>query len=446
MSWRSICLALALCCLAAEAKTEATLTGQDALAKVGSTVTLKAKLERSGILGINPDVSEEKLDFFVVSHDGHELPEAKFIATSKTDDDGIASVDFKPSEPGQYLIEARVRRGSDYIAFPAEILIAAPDPKKPILLIQVDQTVSQATNLDMFRGKEVKEIAATEGAQHVLGMLAGPYQLVYLTDLEASFTSSFKAWIQMKGLPRAPVLFWDLSRSLSHGTYMQRLVERLTSEFPQIVAGIGGQTVDALAYVQKGTAGIVLAEEPDEDEWRVELLRAKSWSEVLAHLALIYEAENLLKIVSGDDAKAAQEAVANLCRVGLQGKGYVHRFRTSADPSLALAANLVSGKISANQAFAQSLDISDPTHTLNSLLAAWRYGEASVVGALYRDRKSGLKAPIPPVERVEIMNRAEPEPGRVEFRVRLLSAGRDPLQRTVTLVDSDGAWRVAKVE
>ncbi|MCA8922313.1 MAG: hypothetical protein KDD82_10920 [Planctomycetes bacterium] len=446
MTWTQSCLALALCCaLTAEAKTEATLTGQDGLAKVGQPVTLKAKLERSGILGINPDVSEEKLDFFLVSRDGKELSEAQFIATGKTDDDGTASVDYTPDETGLLLIEARVRRGSDYIAFPAEILIGVPDPKRPILLVQVDQTVSEATNLDMFRGKDVKDIAAVDGAKQVLELLASPYQLVYLTDLEASFTSGFKAWLQQKGLPRAPVLFWDLSRSLSHATYMQSLIERLSQDFPQIVAGVGGQTVDGLAYLEHGAAGIVLADEPDEDDWRVELLRASSWQDVLGHLALIYEAEKLLKVASGEDSAKAKAAIDTMCRVGLPGKGYVHRFRRSADPSLALAANLVSGKISANEAFAESLDASDPARALASLLAAWRYGEASVVGSLYRERGVGVQAPIPPVERAEVLNRSEPEPGRVVFKVRLL-AGSDALQRQVTVVDTDGAWKIAGVE
>ncbi|MEZ6185120.1 MAG: hypothetical protein R3F62_08950 [Planctomycetota bacterium] len=445
MTWTRSLLALALCAGLAHAKTEATLTGQDGLAKLGQTVSLEAKLERSGILGINPDVTGEKLDFFVVRHDGLDLSEAQFIATGKTDDDGVAKVDFKPTETGLYTVEARIRRGSDYMAFPAEILIGVPAEDRPILLVQVDQTVSQATNLDMFRGKEVKDIPAVEGAKQVLDLLASPYQLVYLTDLEASFTSAFKAWLQQKGLPRAPVLFWDLSRSLSHATYMQSLVERLTQDFPQIVAGVGGQTVDGLAYLDHGTAGIVLAEEPDEDDWRVELLRATTWHEVLGHLALIYEAEKLLDQARASDPASAEEAVSKLCRAGLPGKGYVHRFRASADPSLALAANLVSAKISANHAFAEALDASDPSRALSSLLAAWRFGEPAVVAALYRDRASGLKAPIPAVISAELLNRAEPEPGRVVFRVRLLG-GSEPLERAVTLVDSDGAWKVAGVE
>ena len=44
-----------------------------------------------------------------------------------------------------------------------------------------------------------------------------------------------------------------------------------------------------------------------------------------------------------------------------------------------------------------------------------------------------------------MLNRSEPEPGRVVFKVRLL-AGSDALQRQVTVVDTDGAWKIAGVE
>lgn len=425
------------------APTPAEIRADDVIGRPGSSLTLKSKLERTGVMGINPDVEEEPLDYYLVGVDGEDLGEAKFLGSGETDDDGVATLDWSAEKPGRYRLEVRLRRGSDYVSLPAPLTVAVPDPSRTVILIQLDETVSTATNLQMFRGTANPEIPAVDGAKAILDALATHYQLVYLTDLDASFTTKFKAWLELREMPPAPVVFWDLfERSLSHATYMDKLVGKLAKDVPRIKVGIGGQLSDAKAFVKHGMAGIVLADEVDLDERRPEEIWATRWVECLGHVVQIHRSEKLLEtMIKGDPADAA-EAQRTLTLMGSAGFGYVHRFRNDRDIDLATAATLVAGRLRASDAFFRSLDLSTANRALSSLLAAWREGDRAVSVRFYRERKAGLAEPIPSFQRAEIVNRSEPAPAKVVFRVRLIPAEGDPFEKELVFVESGDVWQL----
>ena len=426
---------------AAELKA-ANLSGYDVLGRLGRAVTLKVKLERKGLLGIHPDVEGESLDYYLVEQDGSELASPTFLGTDETNASGVAELEWKPDAPGQYLVEARVRRGSEYSAVPAQLLVATPAADRGIVLVQLDGAVTEATNLQMFRGAENEKIAAVEGAAEMLGMLSRYYQLVYLTDLEQAFTGKFKEWMRLRDIPRAPVIFWELfERSLSHKTYMNQLVLRLRKDFPQATLGIGSAQEDGEAYVANGMTAIVLTQKPGE--LPATIVPAAEWREIAAHVARVHQVNKLLRELAGPDPAQQQAALAQLSRLGRVGIGYVHRYRSLGDPNLASAASLVGGKLRALEAFADSLDRSSANATLTSLIAAWRFGEPAALASLYRDRETGIAAPIPDVISVELVTRNEPEPGKVVFKLRLIPAEGEPTVREVVLVrEDDKTWRV----
>ncbi len=410
---------LALCAVApAEAATEAGLTGYDVLTRPGRTVKLRAKLERKGMMGINPDVSGESIDFFLTERDGVALEEAEFLKSDETDGDGMAEVDWVAPEAGRWVIEGRVRRGSDYVALPARVLVAAPPPDRTILLVQLDETVTKATNLQMFRGTPNDKIAVVEGAREILEVLAGPYQLVYLTDLEVGFTGKFKDWLTLRKIPEAPVIFWELfERSLSHATYMDKLIGKLRQDFPQATIGVGGRPSDGAAFVQHGAAGIVLARDAELDE---AVIRAVGWHHVLLHVTQLHHTAELLGQLARGEPEAQQAALAELSRLGPEGVGYVHRFRSSSDLELATAATQVAAKLKALDAFTDALDLSSANAALTSLLAAWRHGEPAAAAHVYQDHTAGLAAEVPTFSRIEQVARNEPEPDKVVFKLRLI--------------------------
>jgi hypothetical protein len=425
----------------------AELRATDALGRPNRAMKLHAKLERKGFMGINPDVDGEPLDFFLMAQDGAPLAEARFLGTGETDDDGDAELEWTPPAAGQYELEIRVRRGSNYVALPAPLCVAIPPPDRTVLLVHVDGTVSQATNLAMFRGKANAEIPAVDGASFALKTLATHYQLVYLTDLDESFTTKFRDWMTLRELPRAPVIFWEIfSRSLSHATYMEQLVTKLRRDLPQIAVGVGAQPSDAAAFIAQGMAGVVLAS-PPPDDLADEVLRARRWDEVLVHVALIHRAGQLVHDLAAQDKAKGDEALASLSLLGKPGLGYVHRFRTDSNPNVAAAATLVAGRLRSIEAFANALDVRSANSALTSLLAAWRGGERAVVARLYSDRAVGLKDPIPVFRTCELVSRNEPEPGKVVFVVRLRPDAGDAVERQVVVVRAeDGPWKVAVEE
>ncbi|MGE0712724.1 MAG: hypothetical protein AB7N76_33550 [Planctomycetota bacterium] len=435
-------LLLVLACALPAAAKEAKLTGFDALGRVGRKVDLKAKLETKGMLGIDPDVKGASLDFFVMAKDGAELKKPMFLGTGKTNDDGVATVDWKPDEAGRYTCEARVRRGSEHTAAPAQLLVAVPAEGRPILLVQIDGTVSKATNVKMFSGTENDEIQAEVGSKEMLALLAEHHQLVYLTDLEVAFTNKFREWLALRELPPAPVFFWELfERSLSHKTYVSKLVDRLHKGFPALKAGIGGKGDDGRAFVENGLVGIVIADEEDKGLPDT-VAQAKTWQVAFAHVLQAHRAEGLLKKLAAGGADAAQ-AQLQLGLLGPAGVGYVHRFLDDADLNLATVAIQVANELRAQDTFFRALDLSNANRARNALIAAWRYGQLGVVRRLYADADAAKKAAIPAFSRVELLSRSEPEPGRVVYKLKLFEGEGKETERTVVCLEQeDKSWRI----
>lgn len=419
---------------------DATIHAVDAVGRVGRPVKLEGRLQRQGLIAT--DVGKEPLDFYLVRVDGRELAEAKFVGSGETNSDGFAGLEWKPDAPGRYDLEVRVRKGSEYVAFPAPIHVAVPPPEQTVILVHVDGTVSEATNLQLFRGKATSEIPAIEGASRVLTMLAASHQLVYLTDLESGFTARFKQWLEARQMPRAPVLFWDFSRSLSHETYLSQRVEKLRQELPQIRIGISKSFGDGQVFANHGLAGISLDRDADAEDRPPTVLWARSWDAALQHVMVLHTSATLLQDLAGADAAKAEQALAVLSLVGVEGIGYVHRFRAAADPSLASAAVQVEARIRASEAFFQTLDRSTPRQALTSLVAAWRQGDRAVVARMYRERDAGLKAKLPVFRRVELVSTSEPEPARVVFKVRLVPDQGAPEEREVVFAQVDKVWLV----
>lgn len=423
------------------APTPGEIRADDVIGRPGGTLTLKAKLERTGVMGINPDVEEEPLDYYLLAVDGEALEEAKFLGSGETNDDGVATLEWTAEKPGRYQLEVRLRQGSEYVGLPGPLTVAVPAPDRTVVLVQLDETVSTATSLQMFRGTANTEIPAVDGAKPILEALATHYQLVYLTDLDASFTSKFKAWLELRDMPPAPVVFWDLFEdSLSHATYMDKLVAKLVKDVPQVRVGIGGQLSDAKAFVKHGLAGIVLADEVDADERQPEEIWARQWVECLGHVVQIHRCEKLLQTMVHGSAAESAEALRTMTLMGSAGFGYVHRFRTDTDVNLATAATLVAAQLQASDAFFKSLDLSTANAALSSLLAAWRDGDRAVTVRFYRERKAGLAEPLPVFQRAEIVNRSEPAPAKVVFRVRLIPEQGEPFEKELVFVESGDVW------
>tara|TARA_R110002072_G_scaffold87983_2_gene198238 strand:+ start:306 stop:1598 length:1293 start_codon:yes stop_codon:yes gene_type:complete len=412
---------------------EGKLTGFDVLARKGRKTQVKAKLETKGFMGIDPDVKDAPLDFFIVAKNGEELKRPNFLGTSKTDDDGLATFDWTPDAEGQYSLIARLRKGAEHTAAPAQIHVAIPAEERPIMIVQLDATVTTATNLKMFRGTKNEEIKAVEGCEQILSVLAASHQLVYMTDVELAFTNKFKDWVKLRGLPPAPILFWELfERSLSHGTYMDKMIERLQKHFP-LAVGVGAQSSDAKAFLDNGMVPLRLSPEPDP-ELSDEVIQIQNWGQALAHVVGNQAAAQLLRNYAA--GKDASDALRSLSQLGQPGVAYLTRLRRDRDLNVAASATLLVGRLRGIQAFTRTLDTSSADRSLNSLIAAWRYGQPIVVERLYGE---GAKpGPLPVFSKAELISRTEPEPSKVHFKIRLHGVkGQEDTVLELTFVEAD---------
>lgn len=436
-------VALLLAAGVARADTEAKLTGFDALARLNRNVNLVAKLERKGVMGIDPDVEGASLDFFVTALNGVDRKKPEFLGTGTSDGDGLASVEWKPTKPGSYTIQARVRRGSEYSAAPATLSVAVPDEGRPIVLVQIDGTVSKATNLKLFRGTKNDEIQVEEGSKDMLQLLGEHHQLVYLTDLELSFANKFKEWLALREIPSAPVFFWELfERSLSHKTYMTKVVESLRKRFPTLRAGIGGKVADGEAFAENGLVGIVL-DPTGEEELPDTVVHAESWQHAYAHVLQAHRARGLLTKVAGG-GKDGKAAVAALSIMGRAGIGYTHPYANDSDVGVASAALLVMNKLRACRTFRASLDLSSANRARNSLIAAWRYGELLVVRELYADKDLAKSAKVESFDTLRLVSRNEPEPGKVVYELELSEGGKARKVKLSAVEQDDKSWRIGE--
>jgi hypothetical protein len=433
-------LALGVLVAAPASAKEGKLTGFDVLARKGRKTKIKAKLETKGFMGIDPDVKDAPLDFFIVAKNGTDLKRPDFLGTAKTDDDGLATYVWTPDAEGQFSLIARLRKGAEHTAAPAQIHVAIPAETRPVMIVQLDGTVTTATNLKMFRGTKNEEIKAVDGCEQILTVLAASHQLVYMTDVELAFTNKFKDWIKLRGLPPAPVLFWELfERSLSHETYMTKMVERLQKHFP-LAVGVGSQSSDAKAFLANGLVPLRLHAEADP-ELGDEVIQLDNWGLALGHVLGNQAAGRLLRDYSA--GKNASDAIRTLSQLGQPGVAYLTPLRRDRDLNVAASATLVVGRLRGIEAFARTLDTSSADRSLNSLIAAWRYGQPAVVKKLYGDGSEPGALPV--FSKAELVSRTEPEPSKVSYKIRLHGVkGKEPNVLELTFVEADDSksWLV----
>lgn len=229
----------------------AKLQGYDVLARPGGTVTLRAKLEKRGALGVNPDVRGEPVLF--------RLGESA-IGEAATGDDGTASLAWKPpAGAAVHEISLSLRPGSRYRASALPLRVYLRDAERPSLVVDIDGTICAGGEKEVAT-KPASEIAAVEGAAEALVALAESFDLLYLTGRDDALIETTRAWLDLRGFPRAPILFRDLSLfTLSAEAYKKEALLSLRKEF-RLVAGIGDRPEDAEAYMAAGLAAYLVGD------------------------------------------------------------------------------------------------------------------------------------------------------------------------------------------
>jgi hypothetical protein len=141
----------------------------------------------------------------------------------------------------------------------------------------------------------------------------------------------------------------------------------------------------------------------------------------------------------------AREAQRHLERLGRAGVTCVDRLREV--PELRSAAIYVSGRLRGGDGFWAAVDWSTSEAVRDSLLAAWRFGEPSVIGRLYVDSREGEANPVPAYDRWESVGEPrELDATGVVHTIRLTGeVGRSSTYEITCVRQPDATWRIGAV-
>ncbi len=250
----------------------------DVLTTPGEEVHLRSRLQGGKFLSDQPG---HLVSFY---RDG------KLFDSVRTDDEGVATVEFTPPEPGDYRFEVKVSADKLEDTPPATrtLLVACRSADAPIAVVDLDKTVVASG----FHMVLLGEPSAMPGSQAVLDRLAENYTIVYLTHRPEQLGPKSKAWLVRKRFPPGPVLLAGISQFIKgSGAYKTDAISELRNRFSDIQIGIGDKISDAAAYYDNGLETFLIIKVPDDDD-------ADDYSELADKLATLPDG---VQVVTGWD-------------------------------------------------------------------------------------------------------------------------------------------------
>ena len=198
---------------------------------------------------------------FLSAKSGHVVRfyrEDTLFRAAETDDDGVATVTFRPTTVGDVHIRAELAAAGFDGGRPEaqELLVACRAPETPIVIVDMDRTVVA----DGFHAVLVGDPDPMDQSADVLAQLARTHTIIYLTHRPDAFSSKSKAWLKNNSYPPGPVLLSTARGFLSgSGEFKTGMLRELGERFSRIEIGIGDKVSDAAAYHANGlTAYLIL--------------------------------------------------------------------------------------------------------------------------------------------------------------------------------------------
>lgn len=252
------------------------LTVFDQLAVPGETVTLRAKLEHQGKLGINPDLRGYPLRFSCPPLADQEV---------KTGRDGMATLEVRVPADAKGIYPVKVAfPGSDHHR-PDEAagrLFAWPADSR-ILVTDVDLTISGLAELKVpFTPNQ--RIPTLPGAVEALTELGKTYRIVYLSARDDALCNRTCSWLCASGFPEGPFFCRDFHLGSKQEAFKRAFLADLKKRFPNVAVGVGDKPSDAGAYLANGLRTFIINPK-DRERLPKEAVVVESWKEVRERLS-----------------------------------------------------------------------------------------------------------------------------------------------------------------
>lgn len=233
---------------AAAERDTARILAFDAVTPPGRAVTLTIKLERDNLL--HRDLEHVPVVF---------AKGEKTLGSAKTGDDGIATLEWTPphGDPAMHEIAVSLAPEAKYAAPAVTLRVFVRDPKRPVLVVDLDGTVCAAGAIDVAT-KDPKDLPAMAGSAEALVALSKRYDILYLTARDDGLFARSRAWLDLEGFPAAPLLVRDVKlTTLSAERFKKKRLLALKQDY-NLVAGVGDRDEDGDAYLAAGMKALLV--------------------------------------------------------------------------------------------------------------------------------------------------------------------------------------------
>ncbi|MBI2933064.1 MAG: hypothetical protein HYY16_15580 [Planctomycetes bacterium] len=222
----------------------ARLTVDDVVTKAGQPIRLRALVERDILPFLDPPLPAKEVVFHLVESSGR-----RAVGSARTNANGIAEIARPPAEShgrSRYVATLQDSLKAD----DAELIVDVLSPETPVLVIDIDRTIADASSIGQAL-RENRRIRAVAGAPEALRTLASRFALVFLTARDHVFRAKTIEWLQSNGFPEAPVLlrgkrYW---RQKAEDYKRERLAQM--AAHVTLTAGVGDLPADARVYRER---------------------------------------------------------------------------------------------------------------------------------------------------------------------------------------------------
>lgn len=259
---------------------KANLIFYDQIVKPEEKVYLMANL-RKGLISVKPEISGERVEFF--QGDNYK----KSLGVTLTGIDGTAVKEIPPLKNGFHSFSARLAPAPSgagqadtkrYSADESYGLVACWDPKRPLIIVDIDGTVSKTDKSELLFHKKDTNSKPLPDAPDVLRRLSKKYNIIFLTHRNELLLNKTRQWLKEHKFPPAPVFTLRLGEDpLMPGEYKDEKLKEWKKEGWNMKIGIGNRPHDAEAYLDNGLKAIIL---DDDDDIPDKAIKVKNWKEI----------------------------------------------------------------------------------------------------------------------------------------------------------------------
>lgn len=176
-----------------------------------------------------------------------------------------------PRRPGTPSLSMRPDNTATSSALPTE---------RTVLAVDVDETLSVTDYNSLLWGIGKDDSQPLPGAQTTLSRLGRSFEIIYVTARSRSLEDETRAWLAKHGFPSGRIVTSPtLGDFIFQGDFKRKVMQRLRSENPNLVVGIGDKAKDGEAYRNSRMVSVIV------NPWRNQKYHAddivlRDWSAV----------------------------------------------------------------------------------------------------------------------------------------------------------------------